>query len=117
MGVMVQNSAGVGKEIAARCGQTLSTCANLRSKVFKSKVLDTDVKLTLVRSLLHTRLFYNSELWTFFTLKEERKLQHAYITTFRAALGLFNRDDSSVRTTDTEILARVKLLNAIACSH
>ena len=104
MGVKVHKSACVEQELVARCGQTLSTCANLRCKVFKSKILSVDVKISLVQSLLHSRLFYNAQLWPLLNTKQKRKLQHAYVATYRAALSLFNRHDNAERSTDIQVL-------------
>ena len=63
MGCIVQTSASVSGEIANRSAQVLSTCTNLRTKVFRCPNLGSEIKVQLVQSLLFSRFFYNAQLW------------------------------------------------------
>ena len=104
MGSIVHMSASNSQEIVNRSSQCSNACGRLRTKVFKCAKLSCTVKLSLVHSLLLSRLFYNSQLWCWLNAKDERRLHHAYVNCFRAALGMFNREDSVDRTSDEEIL-------------
>ena len=104
---------GFHKGIRARCGHASSALEGLRSVVFKSHQVSEDTKVRLVRSLIHSRLFYNSMLWSGLSRTDIRKLSASYVKVFRYVLGKHNRADNAQRTTDKHILDSVDVPDAL----
>ena len=113
MGVYVDKNGSQSCEISVRTANVYHACSNLRSCTLRSPAVSVDVKLSLVRSLLHSKLFYCSQLWSKINSKDIRKLTACYIKTLRSALGLFNISNRE-HVTDREILRKSNMPEALS---
>ena len=111
LGGMVDCHNDLGPEIKYRQVLTSQAATPLRNSLYLYKQIPTKQLVYTADSLAKSRLLYKAEIWPDGTVHQNSKLHGTYIKLNRDALGIQQKDQSTNRITDTEVLAQADRLD------
>ena len=120
MGHATSSGGGFLQEAKHRAAETFSAYRSLRRRVVRNSLLLDHTRISLSKSLMHSRLFYGAALWHCESTRAMRVISHAYTVPIRDSLGMMNVDakiGTAVPkvnlTTDAQVLVQAGLPRAL----
>ena len=87
VGTTICSEAGWTKEILARCSSGMSAYVPLASKVFGCQLLTPELRISLARSLVESRVFLHAGLWPQLPQTARARLEDTYLRPMRMIAG------------------------------
>ncbi|CAE8665862.1 unnamed protein product [Polarella glacialis] len=106
LGGNIDVKAGMGKELATRQGQAMSTFRQLSKRVFKNEQLKTETRSNLAQALVVSRLTYNIAVWPQLNKSMNKKLSKAVMNIHRGIHGGWNPKNPDHNLTDGQVLSK-----------
>eukprot|EP00969_Alexandrium_andersonii_P206545 9125471-Alexandrium_andersonii.AAC.1 len=104
MGGLVRADGSMRDEVNERAKYMYGDLKRVRGPVYKNSSNTVAVKVSIARSVLHTKLLFNSCTWFGLRDAEWRTLGHAYISPIRSATGHDFTREGQMATDDHVIL-------------
>ena len=124
MGHATSSAGGFLQEAKLRAAESFGAYRSVRKRVVKNALIPDHVRISLCKSLIHSRLFYGAALWHCETRQAIRIIGHAYTAPIRESLGMSNVNretgkavDKKNLTSDAQVLVQAGLPCALARSR
>jgi len=116
LGVVMQNSAGMEKELKNRLNKARASFAKLKKKVWNVKQLTLRTKIQVYKACILSVLFYGSETWTL-TKPQVAQLEIFHMSCLRWITGINKRKQQSHGINNDKIRKIAKISTVAEIMH
>ncbi|CAK0797405.1 unnamed protein product [Prorocentrum cordatum] len=111
LGAMFNDRNDMGQETAARTIALRETTGPLRRTLFQRQAISIQTKIHYLESFGYSRLLFNAGTWLITTARDYHRINTAYVTAARQAIGITHKAMKDKHITNEQILARAQLPN------